>query len=464
MSVLAKRAFGRKNDVDMTQGNILKKILLFAFPLLVGNLFQQLYNLVDAWVISMTGMTDAYAAVGSVGPVINILIGFFVGLSSGASVVISQFYGAGNKEKVSEAVHTSVAATLIMGVVLTFLGIALTPMLLDFMLKADESAVYPHAEAYLNIYFAGILGLVIYNMSSGIMRAVGDSRRPFLFLVVSTVTNIILDFLFVFAFNMGVAGVALATVIAQLFSATLAVICLIKSTNCVKLIVKRIRIEWPMLKKIVLVGFPAGLQMALTAFSNVFVQSYIAKVNGNQTEILAGWTTYNKIDMFMFLPPQSIALAVTTFVGQNMGTGNHKRARKGTLFAIISAMLITVLVIVCVMFSARWLVGIFSKEPNVIEYGARLLIVLSPFYILTCINQIVAASLRGMGNTTAPMIIMLLSFVGFRQIYLYFVYNFVSKDLIPIAMGYPIGWLVCSITITAYYLLYKPKKNKIIES
>lgn len=464
MTKTKKNIFVKRHDIDMTQGSIIRNILIFAFPLLVGNLFQQLYNMVDAWVIGRAGQDGAYAAVGSVGPIINILIGFFVGLSSGTSVVVSQFYGAKNNKKVHDAVHTAMAATVIIGIICTVVGIALTPFFLNIIFRGENADIYPYAKSYLTIYFAGIMGMMLYNMASGILRAVGDSKRPFYFLVISTVINIVLDILFVFVFYMSAAGVALATIIAQWTSAVLAIITLLKTESCVKLVIKEVKICGDILKKIIYIGFPAGIQMAITAFSNVFVQSYIANVNGNATHILGGWTSYSKVDMFIFLPVQSIALSVTTFVGQNVGVGNYKRAREGTFKSIGIALLITVVIIIFTMLLSPQLVKIFNPTPEVVEYGSMLLLWLSPFYVLPCANQVFAASLRGMGNSGAPMIIMLSSFVGFRQLYLYVVSNFISNEILPVAFSYPAGWFVCMVTISFYYFFYKPKKNLIVDN
>ncbi len=464
MTLIKKNIFSKRNDVDMTEGNIVRNIILFAFPLLIGNLFQQLYNMVDTWVIGQTGHDGAYAAVGSVGPIINILIGFFVGLSSGTSVVVSQFYGAKDYKKVHKTVHTAIAATVIMGIICTIIGVVMTPVFLDLMLHGKNGDVYPYAKIYLIIYFSGIMGLMLYNMASGILRAVGDSKRPFYFLLLSSVVNIVLDFVFVYGFNMDADGVALATVIAQWVSAILAIALLLKNESCVRLFIKDIRISRKMLGKIIYIGFPAGLQMAITAFSNVFVQSYIANVNGNATHILGGWTSYSKVDMFMFLPVQSIALAVTTFVGQNVGVGNYKRAKKGTFAAIGAALCIISCIIILTMIFCPFLVKIFNRDEEIVRYGSLLLMWLSPFYVLPCVNQILAASLRGMGNSTAPMIIMLSSFVGFRQLYLYVVSNYISNEILPVAFSYPAGWFVCMVSLVLYYKFYKPKRNIIVDT
>ncbi len=454
----------RRKNIDMTVGSAAKNILLFAFPLLLGNLFQQLYNMVDTWVIGQTGETGAYAAVGSIGPVVNILIGFFLGLSSGAGVVISQYFGAKKEDEVRRAVHTALTMTLLLGVVFTFLGIGMAPYILRLMLNGEGSvAVYPYAKTYLTIYFAGVMGLMVYNIGSGILRAVGDSRRPFYFLVVSAVLNIVLDLWFVFGLNMGVAGVALATVIAQGVSAVLTVITLLRTSLCVRLRLRELGIDRTMLQKIVQVGIPAALQMAVTAFSNVFVQSYIANVNGDQTAALGGWTTYSKVDMFIFLPVQSISLAVTTFVGQNLGLGEVKRARKGAMTAFWMALCATVTVIVTVMSLAAPLAGVFNPDPAVVKNATMLLRTLTPFYVLCCVNQVLSAALRGAGNTRAPMIIMLSSFVAFRQIYLFLMSHYISNELLPLGTSYPAGWLLCAVLTVIYYLRCDFSRSRVVE-
>ncbi len=307
----------RRHEMDMTEGSIAGNLFTFAVPLLIGNLFQQLYNMVDTWVIGQTGDSAAYAAVGSVGPIINIMIGIFSGLASGAGVVISRYFGAKEPDKVKRAVHTSIVMTLAFAVVFTVLGVLLTPLSLRLKLGGEGgNDFFTAASAYLTIYFAGIAGLLIYNMGAGILRAVGDSRHPFYYLLVSAVTNIVLDLLFVFGFGMGVEGVAYATVIAQALSAVLTVITLLRTDTCVRVSIGALGVDRKILGAIVVLGIPAAIQLALTAFSNVFVQSYIAGVNMDQTAALGGWTSYSKLDQFLFLPSQSLALSVTTFVGQ----------------------------------------------------------------------------------------------------------------------------------------------------
>ena len=447
----------RSKDVDMTGGNIIRHIVTFAIPLLLGNVFQQLYNMVDTWVVGNFASNEAFSAVGSVGPIINMLIGFFMGLSSGAGVVISQYYGAGRYEEVRKTVHTAVTMTLILAAVFTVVGNLMTPVMLKLM-KTPEN-VLPESAAYLRIYFSGVVGLMLYNIGAGILRAVGDSQRPFYFLVVSALLNIGLDLLFVLKFSMGVEGVALATVISQCVSAVLVFIVLMRTGSCVKVELRSLRLHWQMLKKVFSVGIPAALQMTVTSFSNVFVQSYI---NHFQSDCMSGWTAYNKVDQLLFLPMQSIALASTTFVGQNLGKNQVERARKGVKYSLLIAVASTVIMMIPVMIFAAPIVSFFNSKPEVVEYGSMFLRWITPFYVLCCFNQVYSGALRGAGNSKAPMIIMLTSFVAFRQIYL-FAMSRICNEVIPIAMGYPAGWLLCSALTTIYYHKVKLGKTRLVE-
>ena len=445
-------------DVDMTQGSTTRHLVRFALPLLAGNLFQQLYNMVDTWVVGNFVSNEAFSAVGTVTPIINTLIGFFLGMSSGAGVVISQYYGAGREDKVRQAVHTSLVLTLLMGAVFTAAGIAMTPLMLQLMKTPAEVA--PDQTAYLTIYFAGIMGLLLYNMGSGILRAVGDSQRPFYFLLVSAGVNTALDLLFVLKFGMGVEGVAYATIIAQAVSAVLTIAVLIGYDGSVKLSLRDLRIHWDMLKKIVAVGIPAALQMAITAFSNVFVQGYI---NHFGADCMSGWTAYTKIDQLVILPVQSLSLASTTFVGQNLGVGNVERAKGGVRRALYLSFAVTAVLLVPVLTLAPDMTAFFNSKPEVVSYGALLLRLLSPFYFFFCINQIYSGALRGSGNSQVPMFIMLGSFVVFRQIYLYVMAHFISNEIVPIAMGYPAGWFVCSAVTLLYYAHCKFDSHRLVE-
>ena len=457
MSIKSGRMLKARRDVDMTQGSIARHIIYFAFPLLLGNLFQQLYNTVDTWVVGNFVSNEAFSAVGTVGPIINMLIGVFAGLSSGAGVVISQYYGAKRYDDVSRAVHTASVLTLVMAVLFTAAGIGMIPYMLTLMNTPPE--VMPESTAYLTIYFAGVIGLMVYNMGSGMLRAVGDSRRPFYFLVVCAVLNTLLDLLFVLGFGMGVEGVALATILSQGVSAVLVVVTLLRSDNCIRLIPANLRIHLVMLRKIFAVGIPAALQMAVTSFSNVYVQSYI---NFFGADCMSGWTAYSKIDQMLFLPMQSIALASTTFVGQNLGMRQTDRARRGVTVSLIIAVSSTILLMIPVMVFAAPVVSFFNGKPEVVEYGTMLLRLLTPFYVLCCFNQIYAGALRGAGDSKAPMAIMLISFVAFRQAYL-FIMSRVCNEIVPIALSYPAGWLLCSLLSAIYYHRVSLSKNRLMD-
>ncbi len=442
----------------MTEGSIFRHILTFAVPLLIGNIFQQLYNMVDTWVVGNYVSNAAFSAVGSVASIINTLIGFFLGLSSGAGVVISQYYGAKNEEKVRAAVHTALLMTFLLAAAFTAVGVLMAPFMVDLM-KAPAD-VRPEAITYLTIYFSGVVGLMVYNIGAGILRAVGDSRRPFYFLCVSALLNTVLDLVFVLAFDMGVAGVAWATVIAQCVSAVLVLITLLRSRSCIRLIPRELRISWEMLKKIFKIGIPAALQMAVTAFSNVIVQSYI---NYFQTDVMAGWKAYAKIDQILFMPMQSISLASTTFVGQNLGRKQVERAKRGAAVALMMALASTVILMIPVLLFAPYFVAFFNPKPEVVAYGKMLLRAITPFYVLCCVNQVYSGALRGAGNSRAPMIIMLCSFVLFRQLYLYVMAHFICNEIIPIAMGYPAGWLVCSTLTLIYFHKTSLAKSRVVD-
>lgn len=429
----------------MTEGSIARQLILFALPLLVGNLFQQLYNTVDSIVVGNYVSKTALAAVGSTDCIINTIIGFFSGLSTGAGVVISHNFGSGDEKALHCTVHTTIALTLLLSVFFTIAGLLLSPFFLRLMDTPED--VLPESSRYLQIYFAGVSGLMLYNMGSGILRAVGDSRRPLYILIVCAVTNIVLDLFFVVGLHAGVAGVACATIISQWVSAILVLVILTKETSSYRLVWKDLSIDKRTTLSILRIGFPAGLQMAVTSFSNVFVQSYI---NHFGSSCMAGWTTYGKLDKFCLLPIQSIGLSVTTFVGQNLGAGKMERAKKGTSTALLIALLTAALLMFPVIALAPALASLFNKDPDVLAYGVRFIRLMMPFYFAICFNQIYANALRGAGNSKAPMIIMMGSFIVFRQIYL-FIISKCFYSIIPVALGYPFGWILCSILLLIYY-------------
>lgn len=440
----------RKKHVDMTSGSIAGHLISFALPLLFGNIFQQLYNTVDTWVVGNFASNEAFSAVGSVGPIINVLIGLFMGLSTGAGAVISQFYGAKQLRQVQDAVHTSVMLTLLLSILFTIVGIAFTPAMLR-LTKMPENVI-PEATTYLRIYFAGITGLLIYNMGSAILRSVGDSKRPFYFLVIAALLNSVLDVLFVVFFKMGVAGVAWATILAQGVSAILVIIALFRDRDIIHLELRKLTIHRDVLRKIFRVGIPAALQLAVTSFSNVFVQSYINYFGPN---FMSGWTAYSKINQIVLLPMQSISLAITTFVGQNLGAGQTERARKSVGVAFGLSVGASAILLLPILLFAPALVGFFNPNKEVITFGALLLRMLCPFFLVYCIHDTLGGALRGAGNGQVPMVITLGCFVFFRQIYLYVMANFICNEVIPIAMSFPTGWVLSSTLVLIYFMRTK---------
>ena len=429
----------------MTEGSIPRLLVTFALPLMLGNVFQQLYNTVDSIIVGNFVSKQALAAVGCTGPIINTLIGVFAGLSGGAGVVISQLYGAKDQERLHRAVQTTVVLTAIMCVLLTAAGVLLAPLLLRLM---DTPAdVMGAASEYLRIYFWGISGMLLYNIGAGILRAVGDSTHPLYFLIFSATTNTVLDYLFVKVFSFGIAGAAIATIVSQALSAVLVMGMLVRSKEDYRVDLKALHLDGAVLKRICEIGIPSSLQMGVTAVSNVFVQSYI---NRFESSCMAGWAAYNKLDAFAMLPLMGFSMAVTTFVGQNYGAGKLDRARSGPLHALWIGTLIMVAILTPMMLFAPTLVRLFNQEAEVIAFGTLFIRLISPFYLLCTINQIYSGALRGVGDTKATMIIMLFSFVFFRQLYLFTAYR-LGGGIVPIALGYPAGWIMCSTVILIYY-------------
>ena len=435
----------KSNTMDMTEGSIVKLLVAFSIPLLMGNIFQQLYNTVDSLVVGNFVGKEALAAVGSTGPVINTLITFFGGLSLGATVIISRFFGAHDDEKLHSAIETTMALTFISGIICTFLGIYAAPWLLRFMDTPED--VMPEASTYLRIYFAGVSGLLLYNIGSGILRAVGDTKRPLYFLILSSIMNIVLDLVFVIAFDMGIAGVAYATTISQFVSAILILILLTKSKENYRFVWKDLHINMLLVRQVCSIGMPAGLQQAITSFSNVYVQSYI---NGFGSGCMAGWSSYSKIDMFVMLPMMSIAQAITTFASQNIGANNLERAKKGTKTALIMSVGIAFTIAGLLWIFAPQFARLFSQEEDVAYYCVLFLRQNIFFFVTSAVTQVYSGTLRGAGNSKTPMILMLTSYVAFRQVYLFIVKKVCYTPSL-VGFGYPAGWMLCALLTTLYY-------------
>ena len=454
--MIRSSAASRKTTVrDMTEGSIVKQVILFALPLMLGNIFQMLYNTVDSIVVGNFVGKQALAAVGSTTMIVNMMVFFFNGFSTGAGVIIANLFGARNMEKLHKAIETTMAATFLLSALFTVAGVAAVKPMLRFMATPED--VFGEATVYLQIYIGGISGLLVYNMGSGILRAVGDTMRPLFFLVLTSVVNIVLDLVFVVGLHSGIEGVAWATIISQFISAVLTLLLLTRSEDIYRLTWIDLKIDRGILGEIFAVGLPAGIQSIITAFSNVFVQSYI---NFFGSSCMAGWSCYNKLDQFVMLPMQSMAMAATTFVSQNIGAGREHRADKGTVITVSMSVGVTAVIVALLCLFAAPAVRIFSPDESVIEYGVLFIRANCFFLLFNCVNHVLAGALRGRGDSKGPMIIMLLAFVGIRQVYLYVVTHFVANTPFLVGFGYPVGWTTCCVIELTYFFLRwrKPKK------
>ncbi len=440
-----------KTVTDMTRGAIRPLILKFALPLIAGNLLQQLYNTVDCIIVGNYVGKEALAAIGSTGSLINSVLGFFVGLAAGGTVVISQFFGAHDTENVRRTIHTLMAGSFIAGTIATLLGRFFAPGILRLMNTPAD--VFGMANQYLQIFFSGSLFFMVYNVGAGVLRALGDSTRPLYFLVISSVLNVILDFVFVVGFKQGIAGAAYATVLSQIVAMLLILFVMLHTRELFQLKVRELRIHGDMLKRVLKLGLPGGFQMAITAFSNVFVQGYINRFGA---ACMAGWSCFNKIDQISLMPIQSISLSATTFVGQNFGAHDFVRVKKGSATSMQLAFIwVAVLMLVFELFPAQ-IIGMFNRDENVLYYGTFFLRVGAPFYIFRALNQVYGGVLRGLGNALAPTVVMLSSFVVFRQIYL-FVATHITASFIPVSLAYPVGWCLCGILMSLVHAVYSRK-------
>ena len=434
------------STLNMTQGPIVKQLIQFSLPLILGNIFQMLYNTVDSIVVGNFVGKEALAAVGSTTMIVNMLVFFFNGFSIGASVVIGNFFGAKQEKELHKAVETTVAMTFIFCVLFSVIGYFGVEAMLRFM--STPADVFDGAATYLHIYFIGFTGLLVYNMGSGILRAVGNTTLPLVFLIVTSILNIILDLLFVLGLHTGIAGVAYATILAQFVSGLLTLILLSRTREIYRLSWKDLSIDPGILKQVFKIGLPAGIQAVITAFSNIFVQAYI---NYFGSSCMAGWSSYNKLDQFMMLPMQSFSMAATTFVSQNIGAKQEKRAHQGTRNTIMLSFSVTLCIAIILFIFAEPAVWLFSKDPSVIEYGVMFLHTNIFFMVLNCVNHTLAGALRGRGDSRGPMVIMLFSFVAVRQAYLFIVTRFVANTPRLVGFGYPVGWMTCLILELAYY-------------
>ncbi|MBQ4506707.1 MAG: MATE family efflux transporter [Firmicutes bacterium] len=435
-----------RKDVDMTEGSISRHIINFAIPLIIGNLFQMLYNTVDTWVVGNFVSDEAFSAVGTVGPALNMVISFAIGLGAGGGVVISQYYGARQEDRVSDAVHTAMLSSVILGAILAVVGVISVPGILKLM-KVPAN-IYPDAKTYLTLLYALMIPPVIYNIGAGVLRAVGDSTRPFHIMVVSTLTNIVLDLLFVIRFGWGVVGVAVATSIAQVISCILVLRIMLKETGPIRLVPSKLKIHTNMLRQIINIGIPAAIQGCITSFSNLFVQSY---VNAFGSTVMGGWTAYQKVAQIIQLPIISITTALSTFVGQNLGKNYVDRAKQGVHTSLIINYSFCVVAGLGIYMIAPALSAFFNSNPEIVKMGAYFLRHIIPMYFLIATYQTLAAALRGAGQSKLPMIAMLAGGVGFRQLYLFVLTHMFPGNILPVTYAYPAGWAMAGLILLIYY-------------
>ncbi len=429
----------------MTEGNVYKKILFFSIPLLFSNIFQILYNTVDSIVVGRYVGKVALAAVGASGPLINLLVSFFLGLSVGGGVVISRYFGGKKERELSLSVHTVVSFSLISGMVLTVLGVIFSKQILILMKTPFD--VLNSAEEYLSIFFMGSIFLCVYNACTGILQSVGDSKRPLYFLGVSFVVNVILDLLFVNVFKMGVSGVAWATFIAQGVSCGLVIYVLMNTEEAYKVKVGMLKINYEILVNIVRIGVPAGLQGVIVSYSNVLVQSY---VNLFGSAAIAGFSSALTFDSFVGMPINSFANTVTTFTGQNLGSKRFDRVKKGVRAALIMCNLSVLLLVVFFFIFANDCIKIFSDDPEVIKNGALIIRTLGPFHLVLSIHQILSGTIRASGRSVVPMIISVFCFVAVRQVFLSALMP-VYNSILIVGLGYSVTWTLSALITLVYY-------------
>lgn len=428
----------------MTEGSIPKKMVAFAIPLFLGNLFQQLYNVADSLIVGNTLGSEALAAVASSGSLIFLLVGFFQGMSTGAGVIISRYFGAKDEKAVRRVVHTDIAFGLVCGGLLTVVGVLFTPQILKWM--GTPADVFPNSVAYLRVYFLGSLAVVLYNICMSILNAVGDSKHPLYYLMISSCVNIVLDIIFCGVFHLGVAFAALATIISQFLSVLLCMYRLIRIPSVYQVHLKEIRLEWPVLKSILYLGLPSGLQNSIISLANVVVQS---NINAFGKMAMAGCGAYQKIEGFGFLPVTCFTMAIMTFVGQNLGAKEYERVKKGIRFGIGCVVILSEIVGVLIFISIPTLVTFFDKTPEVIAFGTLHARTTTLFYCLLAFSHGCAAILQGAGKSTVPMGIMAAVWCGFRVTFITIMAKLTS-NLRFILCVYPITWFISSVLFILY--------------
>ena len=445
MQLFKKEVFLLHSDPNtLTEGSIWKKILLFALPILLGNIFQQFYNAFDSWVVGKFIGDTALAAVSSSGSLIHLFVGFFNGVAMGAGVIIARFFGAQDHKNMRVAIHTDVAFGLTAGTLLTILGVAFSPTILRWM-NTPES-VLPQSVSYFRFYFCGAIFTVMYNIFVGILHAVGDSKHPLYYLIFSTCVNVVLDLLFVAVLKLGVGAAALATTISQGISAMLCCVRLLRVQEPYQLHIREIRFDFSCLKSIVRFGLPSGIQNSVIGIANLVVQT---NINSFGAAAMAGCGAYSKIEGFAFLPVTCFSMALSTFVGQNLGAHKHDRVRKGIGFGIVcSCVMAEVIGVVSYIFAPQ-LIRFFNANPEVLDYGTRHMRTICLFYCLLAFSHCVAGIMRGAGKATVPMVTMLACWCLIRVSYITIAVRFVN-ELTTVSFAYPLTWSLSSIVFLIY--------------
>lgn len=429
----------------MIEGPIWKGLLAFAFPIFLGNLFQQLYNTADTLIVGNFIGKEALAAVSSSGNLIFMLVGFLSGMAMGGGVLISKYFGAKDNQRLSAAVHTALAFALAAGLLMTVVGVLLTPHILRWMGTPEN--VLPQSIAYFRTYFYGGVASFLYNICTGILQAVGDSRHPLYYLILSSLINVSLDLLFVGGLRMGVASAAAATVISQAVSAALCLRRLVCTDDVYRVDLRRVRIDWSMLKLIVRFGLPSGVQNSLIGFANVMVQT---NINAFGDSAMAGCGSYSKIEGFAFLPVTCFSMGLATFVSQNLGARQHDRVKQGARFGVLCSMITAEVIGVIIWLGAPFLISLFNSDPGVVTFGVRQARIISLFYCLLALNHCMAGILRGAGKATVPMLIMMICWCVIRVVYIT-VMVAVWKNILVVFTAYPLTWSLSAVAFLIYY-------------
>jgi putative MATE family efflux protein len=425
--------------VDLTEGSILKKLIIFSIPMFLGNLFQQFYNLSDALIVGKFADNNAFAAISSTGSFIFLLVGFFMGIAMGASVVISKFVGAKDPENTKKAIHTVFAFGIVASILATVIGVVLTPYILTWM--DTPKSVYPDSFAYLTIYFGGVSTIIMYNVCMGIMRATGDSAYPLYYLIISSIINVLLDLLFVAVFSMGVAGAAIATIISQGISCVLCIIRMCRMDDETRLVFKEIKFHKGMLRDTIMIGLPTGLQNSIISIGNIVIQTNINSFGPNA---MSGQGAYAKIEGFGFIPITCMSMALTTFISQNLGAKQYKRAKRGALIGTLLAVGMAQVIGLTIMFLAEPLLRLFIDDADSISYGLIHANIASMFFFLLAFSHCASGILRGCGKAMIPMFTMLSFWCVLRVIYVTVTIQYIPKFQ-TISWAYPLTWSLSSL-------------------